>query len=241
MTTAFPGVEGNRIFPCINPLTIFNELDSAHISWKYYAPSPNFIWVAPNVILSLYQNDQADIITPETTILSDIQNGQLSHVSFVIPRYKNSDHPGMYVNGGPTWVASVVNALGASQYWNQCAVIVVWDDWGGWYDHVAYRHPASNAVDPYEYGLRVPLLAIGPFAKSNYVDHTQRDFTAIPHFIEDVYGLASLGQLDAQTDDLFTLFNFGGAPRKFTRIPTGNVTIKSLISLPPDSTPIDSE
>jgi phospholipase C len=87
------------------------------------------MWVAPDAILSLYQNDQADIITPETTILSDIQNGLLSQVSFVIPRYKNSDHPGDYVNGGPTWVASVVNALGASQYWNQCAVIVVWDDW----------------------------------------------------------------------------------------------------------------
>ena len=240
MTTPFPGVEGNPIFPCINPLTIFNELDSAQISWKYYTPNVDGRWTAPYMIQSLFDNDKANVITPETTVLSDIQNGQLAHVSYVIPSCNNSDHSGCG-NGGPKWVASVVNALGTSSYWNQCAVIVVWDDWGGWYDHVPLRHPASNSVDPYEYGLRVPLIAIGPYARSNYVDHTQRDFAAIPHFIEDVYGLASLGQLDAQTDDLFSLFTFSGKPRKFTPIPTGDVTIKSLINRPPDRSPIDSE
>jgi len=241
MTSSFPGIEGNPIFPCIDPQTIFNELDAAHISWKYYAPSVNSIWTAPYAIKSLYHHDQANVIVPETTVLSDIQNGQLAQVSYVIPSGNNSDHPSHGANGGPTWVASVVNALGASKYWNQCAIVVVWDDWGGWFDHVAFRHPTSNPVDPYEYGLRVPLIAIGPSAKTNFVDHTQRDFTAIPHFIEDVYGLSSLGQLDAQTDDLFTLFNFAGTPRKFIPIPTGNVTIKSLINRPPDLTPVDSE
>jgi phospholipase C len=241
MTSAFPGVEGNPIFPCINPLTIFNELDGAHITWKFYTPSVNSIWTSPYAVQSLYQSDKSNVIVPETTVLSDIQNGRLAQVSYVIPSGHNSDHPGNGNTGGPTWVASVVNALGTSQYWNQCAVIVVWDDWGGWFDHVGYRHPASSPVDPYEYGMRVPLLAIGPFAKSNWVGHDPRDFSAIPHFIEDVYGLTSLGQLDSQTDDLFNLFNFGARPRKFTPIPTGAVTIKGLISRPPDMSPVDSE
>ncbi|HEY5095725.1 MAG TPA: alkaline phosphatase family protein [Candidatus Eremiobacteraceae bacterium] len=241
MNTAFPGREGHRIYPCINPVTIFNELDSTHISWKYYTSDLASIGNAPYAIQSLYQNDKANVVVPETTVLSDIQNGQLAHVSYVMPSGRNSDHPGPGNTGGPTWVASVVNALGASQYWNQCSIIVVWDDWGGWFDHVGYRHPLSNPVDPYEYGLRVPLLAIGPFAKSNWVDHQQRDFSAIPHFIEDVYGLPSLGRLDSQTDDLFSLFNFGQNPRKFKPIPTGSVTIKGLINRPPDLTPIDSE
>jgi phospholipase C len=241
MTSAFPGTEDNPIFPCIDPLTIFNELDSAQISWKYYTPSLGSIWTAPYAVQSLYQNDKANVIVPETTVLSDIQNGTLAQVSYVIPSGHNSDHPGSGNTGGPTWVASVVNALGTSQYWNQCAVIVVWDDWGGWFDHVAYRHPASNPVDPYEYGLRVPLLAIGPFAKPNWVGHEQRDFSAIPHFIEDVYGLASLGQLDSQTDNLFGLFNFRGQPRKFKHIPTGRVTINGLINRPPDLTPVDDD
>ena len=241
MTSAFPGVEGNPIFPCLTTPTIFDELDTAGISWKYYTPSTSFIWTVPYVIQSLYQNDKANVIVPEKTILSDIQNGNLAQVSYVIPAYKNSDHPGFGNNGGPAWVASVINALGTSSYWNQCAVIVVWDDWGGWYDHVAFRHPSSSPTDPYEYGFRVPLLAIGPFAKQGFVDHTQRDFAAVPHFIEDVYGLASLNQLDAQTDDLFSMFNFGAGPRSFKPIPTGNVTIKSLLEAPPDPRPIDEE
>src|SRR5471032_281990 len=165
MTSAFPGIEGNPIFPCIDPLTIFNELDSAHISWKYYTPNPNFIWTSPYAIRSLYDNDKANVSVPEKTILSDIENQTLAHVSYVIPSYGNSDHPGFGNSGGPAWVASVVNALGNSPYWTKCAVIVVWDDWGGWYDHVAYRHPPGNPTDPYEYGFRVPLLAIGPYAK----------------------------------------------------------------------------
>lgn len=241
MKSDFPGIEGHPIFPCIDPLTIFNELDSAHISWKYYTPNPDFIWTAPYAVRSLYENDKSNVIVPEKTILSDIENLRLARVSYVIPSYGNSDHPGLGNKGGPAWVASVVNALGASPYWSKCAVIVVWDDWGGWYDHVAYRHPAGKPTDPYEYGFRVPLLAIGPYAKSNFVDHTQRDFAAIPHFIEDVYGLSSLNQLDSKTDDLFSLFNFDDAPRRFTPIPTGNVTIKSLLNAPPDTRPVDSE
>ena len=241
MTSAWPGNEGHPIYPCIDPVTIFNELDDAHISWKYYTPSVDSIWNSPYAIKSLYQNDQANVIVPETTVLADIQKGHLAHVSYVIPSGHNSDHPSIGDTGGPTWVASVVNALGTSKYWDQCAIIVVWDDWGGWYDHVAFRHPASNPVDPYEYGFRVPLLAIGPFARSNWVDHTPRDFASIPHFIEDIYGLGSLGHLDAQTDDLFSLFNFGSTARKFTPIATGNVTIKGLISRPPDLSPVDSD
>ena len=241
MTTTFPSKEGNKIFPCLTTPTIFDELDAAHITWKYYTPNANFIWSTPYAIQSLYQNDKADVVVPEKTVLTDIQGGTLSQVSYVIPSYGNSDHPGIGNNGGPAWVASVINALGKSPYWNQCAVIVVWDDWGGFYDHVQYRHPPNSPTDPYEYGLRVPLLAIGPFAKPGFVDHTQRDFSAIPHFIEDVYGLPSLGQLDAQTDDLFSMFNFGSAARKFTPIDTGNVTIKSLLAQPPDSRPVDPD
>lgn len=241
MTSKFPGHEDNQTYPCIDPLTIFDELDSAQISWKYYTSTLDSLGDAPLAIQSLYLNDKAKIIVPETTVLSDIENGNLAQVSYVMPSGKNSDHPGNGNVGGPKWVASVVNALGASKYWNQCAIIVVWDDWGGWFDHYAYRHPLSNPDDPYEYGLRVPLLAIGPFAKANWVDHTDRDFAAIPHFIEDVYGLPSLGALDAQTDDLFSMFDFNGTERKFTRIPTGKVTIKSLIDRAPDLTPIDSE
>jgi phospholipase C len=166
----------------------------------------------------------------------------------VIPRQANSDHPST-ATGGPAWVGSVFNALTTSkQYQNDFALIVVWDDWGGLFDHVPDTSltklplfPANHPNDPYEYGYRVPLMAIGPYAKRGFVDHTQRNFTAIVHFIERVFGLPSLGQLDAQTDDLFGMFNFANGPSRHGPIPTGDMTIEKLLQLPPDPTPVDDD
>jgi phospholipase C len=245
MTSAYPGVQDNPIFPCIDPNTTFNELDAADISWKYYTPSVNSIWTAPYAIRSLYESDRAKVVVPETNVLSDILAAKLPQVSYVIPSAKNSDHPGPNDNdGGPTWVASIYNAVCSSRYWNHAAIVVVWDDWGGWFDHVSFRHPANSPSDPYEYGLRVPLLAISPYAKGpHYVGHEQRDFSSIARFIEGVYGLSTLdnlNMLDSQTDDLFGLFNFGGA-RSCTPISTPGVTLQDLINRPADTDPVDTE
>ncbi len=71
-----------------------------------------------------------------TQIFTDITAGALPAVSWVIPTEGNSDHPGNASDTGPSWVGTVVNAIGESQYWNSTAIVVVWDDWGGFYDHV---------------------------------------------------------------------------------------------------------
>ena len=73
---------------------------------------------------------------PETNIFNDISNGALPAVSWVIPDDADSDHPGNpAVDNGPSWVASVVNAVGQSRYWNSSVIVVLWDDWGGIYDN----------------------------------------------------------------------------------------------------------
>jgi phospholipase C len=246
MTSDYPGIEGNPTFRCVNPPTILDELDSAGITWKYYTPNLGSIWTAPLAVWHLSENaqDRARVIVPETTVLADIANHTLAQVSYVIPRDTNSDHPGTDWVGGPAWVASIVNAIGSdSYYWPNTAIVVTWDDWGGWYDHYLFGngHPASNHHDPYEYGFRVPLLAIGPYAKNGYMSHKTRDFTSILHFIEDVYGLPSLGKLDAQTDDLFDMFDFNQAAHRHRAIPTGSVTIQSLRMLPPSNGPVDTD
>jgi phospholipase C len=248
MTTGYPGVEGNAIFPCIDPPTILDELDQAGIEWRYYTPSLGSIWTAPYAVNHLFNNptDAARVITPETTILKDIRRHMLRPVSYVVPRSKNSDHPGKNdPNGGPAWVASIVNAVGNDPtYWSNTVIFVVWDDWGGFYDHILPAHainPFGGQPDPYEYGFRVPLMAISSHAKTGYVSHIRRSSAAILHFIEDLYGLPSLGELDAQTDNLSDMFALRRAPRKFKWIPTGNVTIDSLMHLPPDNTPVDNE
>ena len=107
-------------------------------------------------------------------------------------------------------MASIVNAIGASQYWGNTAIIITWDDWGGWYDHVA--PPILNS---YEYGFRVPLIVVSPYAKRGYVSHTMHDFGSLVRFTEETFHLPSLGYADSRADDLSDCFDFTQAPTTF--------------------------
>ena len=155
-------------------------------------------------------------------ILTDISNNQLPAVSWVIPSGTNSDHAGSTANtGGPSWVASIVNAIGNSSYWANTAIIVTWDDWGGWYDHV----PPPKVIDDgtswgsgYVYGFRVPLIVMSPYAKPAYISHVNHDFGSVLNLIEEAFGLSSLGYADAYADDLSDCFNYNQAPLTFKTI-----------------------
>ena len=95
--------------------------------------------------------------------------------------------------------------------------------------------------DPYEYGFRVPLIAIGAYVKPAYISTTPRDSTSIVHFIEDNFGLPSLGLLDAQTDDLSELFNFSQTPNPFNKFDAGPETLQERRMQGPDPSMVDSE
>jgi phospholipase C len=110
-------------------------------------------------------------------------------------------------------VASIVNAIGNSPYWADTAIFITWDDWGGWYDHVA-----PKLLNSYEYGFRVPLIVISPYAKAGYISHVTHDFGSILKYIEQTYGLSSLGYADARADDLSDCFNYNQTPITFKTI-----------------------
>ena len=118
---------------------------------------------------------------------------------------------------GPDWVASVVNAIGESPYWNSTAIFIVWDDWGGWYDHVQ----PQQFDNYYELGFRVPLVVVSPYAKRGYVSKVQHEFGSILAFSEETFGIpkGSLGTTDVRADDLSDCFDFTQRPRTFTPIP----------------------
>ena len=134
---------------------------------------------------------------------------------------------------GPSWVASIVNQIGSNAacpgtgetYWNDTAIIVTWDDWGGWYDHVSppIRNNPQSYPNSYEYGFRVPLVVISPFAKPAYVSHQYNDFGSILKFIEENFGLPeinpSVGYADTYAlGDLSDFFDFSQTPLTFTPI-----------------------
>jgi len=234
------GNESSKIYPCFEHPTLTDELDAKEISWRYYAPNAGSIWTAPDAI----QHMCGPSATPPNAtactgsewvnhvvlytngnhhpILTDINNKQLPAVSWVIPSGQNSDHPGAVGNtGGPSWVASIVNAIGGSSYWSNTTIIVTWDDWGGLYDHVPPPKVLENCSEwgcGYVYGFRVPLIVISPYAKVGYISHVNHDFGSILKFVEQVYGLGSLGYADVPADNLSDCFSFSQTPLQFQTI-----------------------
>jgi phospholipase C len=205
--------------PCFNRPVLTDLLDFRGVSWRYYqnGTGPG-LWHAFDAIRHVrYGPDYANVVTPPATIISDISTGSLPGMSWVMPAdSKHSDHPGNRSNEGPSWVAAVVNAIGASQYWNSTAIIVTWDEWGGFYDHV----PPPMENNYMELGFRVPLLVISPYAKRGYVSHVQYEFGSIIAFAEETFGIrkGSLNATDVRANDLSDAFDYTQTARPFVPI-----------------------
>jgi phospholipase C len=112
----------------------------------------------------------------------DIKNGTLPQVAWITPAGELSEHPPSRISLGQAYVTALINAVMQSPYWNDTAIFLAWDDWGGFYDHVV---PAN--VDVNGYGFRVPAMVISAWAKPGFVDHQQLSFDAYAKFIEDVF------------------------------------------------------
>ena len=165
-----------------------------------------YIWSAFDAISAVrYGPDWTNnIISPETNVLTDIAAGTLAQVTFIVPDKANSDHAGApQGGGGPYWVGSIVNTIAQSQFWSSTAIIVTWDDWGGWYDHVPPPCSIGYACDAMGPGFRVPLLVISPYAKTGYVSHQMYDIASIPASIEQRFGLAPLTNADANAQSFW--------------------------------------
>ncbi len=230
------GSEAETVTSCFEHQTLSDLLDAKGVSWRYYAPVTTGIWVAPNSIGHIQAGpDWANVVTPETQVLTDISSGTLAQVSWVTPTAAESDHAKSNNGTGPSWVASVVNAVGHSQYWNNTAIFIVWDDWGGWYDHVA-----PQIFGSYELGFRVPLIVVSPYAKPAYVSHVQHEFGSILKFTEETFGLGSLGFTDARADDLADCFNLHQAPLPFRTI-AAPLSAEYFKRLPPDTRDPDTD
>jgi phospholipase C len=223
------GVEVPGPWPCFNFPTLADLALSQGVTWRYYAPPIDTlgnIWSAFDAIRHIrYSPEWGNVVSPETRVLDDARRGDLAAITWVVPSAQNSDHPfpradthvdvGVSGQYGPDWVASIVNAIGKGPLGNSTVVLVVWDDWGGWYDHVE-----PPQLDRMGLGFRVPFMVIGPYAKRHYVSHVRHEFGSIVHFVEDVFDLPSMGTTDQRSDALRDCFDFSGSPAAFEAIPT---------------------
>ncbi len=235
-------------FPCLKYATLRDLLDARGVSWKYYSPpvigGSGSLWNAFDAIKAVRRGPewQTNVTKSEKAIFKDISNGTLPAMSWLIPDNTNSDHPGSASDTGPSWVASVVNAVGDSSYWDSTAVVVVWDDWGGFYEHV----PPPFFDNWGGVGFRVPMLVVSAYAhkgtssQGGYVSHTQYEFGSILRFVEDIFSLGRLGTTDVRAASIQDCFDFSQQPRKFQNIST-KYSRRYFERQPPSYQPVDSE
>jgi phospholipase C len=230
------GDESQQVYPCFEHLTMPDVLPA--ISWKYYAPGAGSIWTAPNAIQHICESSGPggeclgqdwvnNVDLRPADVLRDIGGCGLRSVSWVIPTGQNSDHAKVNDGGGPSWVASIVNAIGNSTgcdnntgYWGNTAIVITWDDWGGWYDHEPPPLLAGNQGD-YQYGFRVPLVIVSAYTPEAYINNTAHDFGSILRFIQHNFGIpeGALNFSDARSKtDLTEFYDLTQPPRRFQDI-----------------------
>ena len=144
----------------------------------------------------------------------DLRERTLPAVSWIIPDYQDSEHPIASPQDGMWYVTKLVNALMESPYWRDSVIFLTWDDYGGFYDHVA-----PPEIDAYGLGPRVPMLVICPFARPNYVSHYAYEFCSVLKFIEERWGLRHLTARDHWANDMRDCFDFNQQPNPALIIP----------------------
>jgi phospholipase C len=138
------------------------------------------IWNPLPYFDTVKQDGQLGNIQPVDNFYSAAKEGALPSVSWVVPSSEVSEHPPSPVSYGQSYVTSLINAVMAGPDWSSSAIFLSWDDWGGFYDHVA-----PPTVDINGYGLRVPGIVISPYARQGFIDHQTLSFDAYDKFIED--------------------------------------------------------
>jgi phospholipase C len=216
------GEGGPGVPPCFNVASLADELDQKGVSWRFYAAAIDsdfgYAWSSLNSFADIREGSDwsSKVISPPAQIVTDVEKGTLAGMTWVTPLNATSDHPQSASNMGPSWITSVVNAIGKSKFWNTTAIFITWDDWGGWYDHVP-----PPVTGPVSLGIRVPVIIISPYVRPGYVSHVTHTTGSILHFAEEVFNLPSLGQDDAVEDDFADTFNFSQTPLAFgTPIPS---------------------
>jgi phospholipase C len=187
------------------------QLTAAGVSWTDYSGTPpNQFWLwNPLPGFADFERDPALMahLAWTSRYFQDLRDGELPTVAWITPDMLDSEHPPTDPRIGMWYVTDLLNALMQSPYWRDTVVVVTWDEYGGFYDHVA-----PTQVDPYGFGFRVPALVISPYARPGYVDSTTFDFTSVLRYIEDMAGAAYLTRRIAGANSVASELDVGQAP-----------------------------
>jgi phospholipase C len=201
---------------CVNIPVLPDQLEKNDISWKYYANAD--AWMnALQAIRHVRFGPMWSKVQPPETFLQDVKAGNLPAVSWLIPPEGGpNEHPGSGASicVGENWTIDYINALMKSDAWASTAVIMVWDDFGGFFDHVVPPHYDIMGLGP-----RTPALILSPWTRrgdnpeGGAIDDTVYEFSSVLKFIEELHGLDPMTERDARADPLTGAFDFTQEPR----------------------------
>jgi phospholipase C len=216
-------------FPCFEMPTVADELEAAGVSWRFYAPQrgqTGYIWSTLNAIGRIRLGPLwTSRVFGDDQFLNDA-TGTLPSVSWLVPDFPVSDHPTHVLPGGPAtvstcegenWTVQHINAIMQGPNWQTTVIVLVWDDFGGFYDHVP-----PPGVDQFGLGPRVPLIVISPYVKPRTVSHTVYEFGSVLQLIEGRYKLKALTTRDVEANSLLDVFDFSQAPEPPLILPLRN-------------------
>jgi phospholipase C len=201
---------------CVDIKVLPDLLERKGISWKYYANDDTWM----NALQSIRHVRFGPMwrkVQPPETFLNDLRRGELPAVSWLIPPEGDpNEHPGSMTNvcEGENWTVEYLNAVMRSDAWPTTAIVIVWDDFGGFYDHVP-----PPRYDIMGLGPRTPALIISPWTvrgdnpDGGAIDSTVYEFSSVLRFIEDLYGLKPMTQRDRRADPLSGAFDYTLEPR----------------------------
>ncbi|HET7171661.1 MAG TPA: alkaline phosphatase family protein [Gaiellales bacterium] len=196
-----------RVRPCFNIPTAVSQLEKKHVAWSYYGARGGELgygWIAVDQIKYIRDTDLWNKhVFPVEWFVHDVSQGYLAPVTWIVPPFNLSDHPGgPSLCQGQNWTVDIVNAIMRSPMWRSTAIVMTWDDFGGFYDHVPPPHADFLGLGP-----RVPLVVISPWAR-NRVDHHTYDFTSVVRFIDQNFGLPQLNERQQLFSSMGEAFQF---------------------------------
>ena len=200
--------------------TIWDRLDRAKVNWGVYQDGTPSLVVVPGSLTPA----RAHRVKPIANFYSDAARGKLPAFTFLDPNYvTSSEENPQDIQIGERFVASIVSALIHGRKWHSTALFITYDEHGGYYDHV----PPPSAIAPdsipptpspgqapllpggfNQYGFRVPLFVVSPWAKKNYVSRVVQDHTSITAFIERKWNLPAMTFRDANAHPMTDYFDF---------------------------------
>lgn len=179
--------------------SIHHALNDAGVDWAYYYQDLPFVPLFDEL------DSEGKVRRVVYDFFDDAAAGRLPPVVWVEPAFSsNDDHPPHHPMMGQLFLSTVYNTLAQSPQWNNCLLVVTYDEHGGFYDHVAPPTTADDrAADGFDQlGFRVPTLVAGPYVKPGYTSSVTYDHTSALAHIESMFGLEPLTARDAAANDL---------------------------------------